>query len=331
MARGDGGKLVFETDDDHRVFLARLGEVCGTCGWRVHAWVLMGNHFHLLLETPEANLSFGMKWLLGTLSQGWNRARGRRGHVFQGRYKSVPVNSSDADACYFKIVADYIHLNPARAGLAGGRQGKLASYRWSSLEAYVRGKGPVWLEMDRVLKSFELAENGRGRRAYAAWLEARAGDDGGGIDAQALAALRRGWYLGEETFNDRLLALVDEAKGIKPRKRGGPEGMVRDHGENEAGRLIGACLTALGLPAEASELMAMRKGDERKSLIAALVRSRSRTAVITDWIAKRLHMGHPGSVSRQLGKVRIDGKLQQNSESLKKCYDAGTPDMFIVM
>ena len=78
MARGDGGKMVFETDDDRLVFLKRLGETCSSCGWRVHAWVLMGNHFHLLLETPQPNLVAGMKWLLGVFSQGWNRARGRR-------------------------------------------------------------------------------------------------------------------------------------------------------------------------------------------------------------------------------------------------------------
>jgi putative transposase len=97
MARGDGGKPVFETDLDRKAFLSRLGEVCTSHGWRVHAWVLMGNHFHLLLETPEANLASGMKYLLGTFSQAWNRARKRRGHVFQGRYKAVPVSGSQAD------------------------------------------------------------------------------------------------------------------------------------------------------------------------------------------------------------------------------------------
>jgi REP element-mobilizing transposase RayT len=66
MARGDGGKTIFEEDDDREVFLSRLGEVCGRCGWKVHAWVLMGNHFHMLVETPEANLVDGMGWLLGT-------------------------------------------------------------------------------------------------------------------------------------------------------------------------------------------------------------------------------------------------------------------------
>lgn len=99
----------------------------------------MGNHFHLLLETPLPNLFAGMKWLLGTFSQGWNRSCQRQGYVFQGRYKSVPVNSSDTDLYYFRIMADYIYLNPAREGLAGGRAGTLAGYRWSSLLSYAGG------------------------------------------------------------------------------------------------------------------------------------------------------------------------------------------------
>ena len=113
MARGDGGKAVFEEDRDRRDFIDRLGTPCVGHGWKIHAWVLMGNHFHLLLETPEANLVSGMRRLLGGFSQAWNRRRKRRGHVFQGRYKSVPV-TGNSDEYYLRIVADYIHLNPAR-------------------------------------------------------------------------------------------------------------------------------------------------------------------------------------------------------------------------
>jgi putative transposase len=179
MARGNGGDEVFVTDDDQKAFLFRLGQVCSSHGWKVHAWVLMGNHFHLLLETPQANLVTGMKLLLATFSQGWNRARQRRGHVFQGRYKAVPVNGTDADTHYFKALADYIHLNPARAGLAGGGRGPLVSYPWSSLPSHLKGNGPDWLVSGRILRAFNLADDGRGRRAYVAWLEARAANDGG--------------------------------------------------------------------------------------------------------------------------------------------------------
>ena len=97
MARGDGGKPVFEDDKDRYGWLDLLGKACERFGWRVHAWVLMGNHFHLLLETPEPNLVAGMKWLLGVYSQGWNRRRQRKGHVFQGRYKAVVVNGEVRD------------------------------------------------------------------------------------------------------------------------------------------------------------------------------------------------------------------------------------------
>lgn len=314
MARGDGGKTVFENKDDHEVFLHRLGEACDSCGWRVHAWVLMGNHFHLLLETPQANLVAGMKWLLGVFSQGWNRARGRKGHVFQGRYKAVPVSGSDTDRYYFRIVADYIHLNPARAGLAGGRHGKLADYRWSSLASYARGKGPEWLEMDRVLQSFELAKDGRGRRAYVAWLEARA-NEGGKIGEKAQAAMKRGWYLGDDTFKDQLLDLMEKLKGgTRKRPRKGTAENWRDHGERDAEDLISRCAPELDLPTGRKELEALRKGDERKALLAGLLARK--TTVSREWLGQRLGMGHPGSVSRMLGEVKRSPKLRKRFDEI---------------
>jgi putative transposase len=316
MARGDGGKKIFETDDDRLVFLKRLEEVCGSCGWRVHAWVLMNNHFHLLLETPQPNLVAGMKWLLGVFSQGWNRARGRQGHVFQGRYKAVPVNGSVTDRYYFRIVADYIHLNPARAKLAGGKSGRLTDYRWSSLPCFAKGKEPAWLVTDRVLQSFELSESGRGRRAYVDWLEARAANDGGKIDRRAQEALRRGWYLGEDSFRDCLLDLVDKAKGVKARKSKKSESVARDHGLRDTESIIETCGPVLELPKSAADLAKLRKGDERKALLAAILRTR--TSVGFDWIAKRLAMGHPGSVSRLVSKVNQDPKLQKRTHELEK-------------
>ncbi len=320
MARGDGGKTIFEDDDDRKAFIGRLGEVCERCGWKVHAWVLMGNHCHLLLETPEANLVVGMKWLLGTFSQGWNRARQRRGHVFQGRYKSVPVNGEETGAYYFRIVADYIHLNPARAGLAGGSGGKLVDYKWSSLGAYAKGKPPDWMVIDRVLRAFELAEDGRGRRAYVAWLEARAAEDGGKINDEAQAALRRGWYLGEESFKDKLLAMVDRARGGEsPRKA--KTKVASAHGEGEAERLIKEGCKVLELPTNRRELEKLRKSDERKVLLAAVLRRR--TSVGVNWIAERLAMGHPGSVSRMLGAIQGERNSRKRLGELEKMLISG--------
>jgi REP element-mobilizing transposase RayT len=305
MARGDGGKIIFEGDDDRKAFLFRLGQVCGSHGWRIHSWVLMGNHFHLLLETPEPNLVTGMKFLLGTFSQGWNARRSRRGHVFQGRYKSVPVSAAMGSPYYFRIAADYIHLNPARAGLAGGKRGKLVSYKWSSLPCYLTGKGPEWLVLDRVLGAFELAKDGRGRRAYVAWLEARA-EAGGVVDDLAMKELRRGWYLGEPTFADKLHALVE---GKPERKTEGRDRTAKGHDESDAEDLASRALGGLGMPLETAALAELRKGDPRKVLVAVLVRKN--TSVSNRWLGDRLAMGHTAGVSRLLGEFR------KEKESLK--------------
>jgi len=316
MARGDGGKMIFDDDLDRKGFLSRLGGVCESHGWKVHAWVLMGNHFHLLLETPQANLVSGMKLLLGTFSQSWNRKRLRRGHVFQGRYKAVPVNGSESDPYYFRIVADYIHLNPARAGLTGGKMGALTGYEWSSLPAYQRGKAPEWLVMDRVLGAFALAKDGRGRRAYVEWLEARALNDGGEIGEKATQALRRGWYLGEEGFKNRLLKLL---KGQAKRPASGKSqsgGALRDRGEREAQRILEEGKRLLGLPADQEALADIRKGDRRKVLLARILRSK--TAISNDWISDRLCMGHPGSVSRLVSESRNDQAINKECERLTK-------------
>ncbi len=101
MARGNGGDAVFVADDDSKAFLHRLSQVCEGRGWKVHAWVLMGNHFHLLLEPPQANHVSGMKWLLSAYSHGWNRARIRRGHVLQGLYNKASIFSLVSGPCPF--------------------------------------------------------------------------------------------------------------------------------------------------------------------------------------------------------------------------------------
>lgn len=317
MARGDGGKQIFIQKEDHESFLYWLEKVCGSHGWQVHAWVLMGNHFHLLLETPEANLSSGMRVLLGTFSQAWNSRYQRRGHVFQGRYKSVPVAGEvAADAHYFKSVADYIHLNPARAGLAGGARGKLVDFPWSSLPQYAKGNLPAWLAIDRVLDAFKLSHDRRGRSAYVAWLEARASAAGGKIEEAAMEALRRGWYLGQESFRDKLLGVMDRAKLGNRKKDSHTGGAVRAYNESEAERIVGAVGAALGLSMKRENLMLLKKGDRSKVICAAI--AKGRTAVGNDWLAERLGMGHGSYVSTLVQRIRRDQKEQK---ILKKYED----------
>ncbi len=103
MSRGDKGARIFKDRQDYEIFFAGMEEVCERCGWRLHAFVQMPNHFHWLLETPEANLVAGMKWFLGTYSQRCNARHGVRGHVFQGRYKALPIQSDSGG--YFETVS----------------------------------------------------------------------------------------------------------------------------------------------------------------------------------------------------------------------------------
>ncbi|MEO5714155.1 MAG: transposase [Luteolibacter sp.] len=302
MARGDGGKPVFEDDKDRYGWVDLLEAGCARFGWRVHAWVLMGNHFHLLLETPEPNLVAGMKWMLGVYSQRWNRRRQRKGHVFQGRYNAVVVNGEERDGSYFKIVADYIHLNPVRSGWAGGDTGKrLRSWKWSSFAAYAGGKQPEWLETARVMRAFQLSDDGRGGRAYAGYLEERAKDAKQAVTDESLKELRRGWCLGEKGFSEKVLEALSGV--VRPkRKRGSVSGEAASaHDAAEAERIAVAALLALGLPTEASALHGKGKWVEETTLVAVLIRKR--TGVKNRWVAERLGMGHEGNVTRAIRRV----------------------------
>ena len=117
MNRGDNRKKVFLDNLDYELFLVRMGEVCGRSGWRMHGYVLMPNHFHWLVETPEANLVAGMKWFMGAYSIGFNARHGHRGHVFQGRYKAVVVESGQGN--YFERVSTYVDTGVKVPDFAG--------------------------------------------------------------------------------------------------------------------------------------------------------------------------------------------------------------------
>ena len=113
MARGNRREAIFHDDDDRRFFLATQAEACGMTGWRVHCWVLMGNHYHLFIETPEANLVAGMGWLQNTLTRRHNVRHQAWGRLFGDRYKAVLVDG--ADSYHYRTLADYIQCQPAAA------------------------------------------------------------------------------------------------------------------------------------------------------------------------------------------------------------------------
>src|SRR5438876_7051716 len=150
LSRGDRREEIFRDDVDRKSFVETLGVACEKTNWLVHAYCLMGNHFHLVVETPKPNLVAGMKWFLGTYTSRFNRRHKLFGHLFSGRYKSLVVEGSGNG--YLRTVCDYVHLNPVRAGLLKADV-PLESFRWSSYPDYLRpgSQRPSWLRVDRLL------------------------------------------------------------------------------------------------------------------------------------------------------------------------------------
>ena len=138
-SRGDRQEAIFDDDRDRTAFLNVLGDVVSRFRWQCHAYCLMGNHYHLMIETPEGNLTKGMRQLNGVFTQWSNRRHQRSGHLFQGRYKAILI---DAES-YLLELSRYLHLNPVRVKRYSQREveekmGIIRSYRWSSYRGYVQ-------------------------------------------------------------------------------------------------------------------------------------------------------------------------------------------------
>jgi putative transposase len=284
MNRGDRREDIFLDGEDRQRFLCTLGEACQKTKWQVHAYCLMSNHFHLVVETPEANLVAGMKWLLGVYTKRFNIRHKWCGHLFAGRYKALIVDGSGRG--YLRAVCDYVHLNPVRAKLVGPAA-PLASYLWSSYGDYLkpRAERPPWLRVDRLLGETGIPkDSAAGRREWARQMELRREQEA----STEYQDIRLGWCLGSEEFRQDLLAAAAERAGASH------YGSDRfESGEERARRMIAQEVRRLGW-AE-SELARRRKGDRHKVALAR--RLRAETTMSLAWIAERLQMGSWSYVS----------------------------------
>jgi REP element-mobilizing transposase RayT len=150
MDRGDRREDIFINDVDRQDLLKTLAEACQKTAWQVHAYCLMRNHFHLVLETPDANLVEGMRWFLSAYTIRLNQRQKLFGHVFSGRYKALIVEGRGNG--YLKTACDYVHLNPVRAHLLG-TEDRLLAYPWSSFGWYLAAPEhrPGWMRVDLLL------------------------------------------------------------------------------------------------------------------------------------------------------------------------------------
>ncbi len=296
--RGNYRADLFKTGGAQAAFEACLFEACAKSGWVLHAFVLMSNHYHLALETPEGNLVAGMQWLQATFANRFNRLRGERGHLFQGRYKSLLVEEDAA----LGQVCHYLHLNPVRAGVVPVE--RLKAYRYSSYwYLWEKRARPAFLQVATALsEAGNLADDRRGWQAYQDYLAWQAAEGPAG-KSKAYVSLSRGWALGSTGFKAALVK--DHALQATSRA-------WEVSGKDEIRRLQWAetltrCLHVLGKTAAAAV-------QERKSVpwkVAAAAFLKQTTQASNGWLAEQLHMGRAVSVSQYVGQLRHAGGAAQ--------------------
>lgn len=195
-SRGDRQEDIYFSDLDREKWLAIFGQVCKRFNWRCHCFCLMSNHYHVVVETIEGNLSKGMRQLNGVYTQYFNQAHQRTGHVFQGRYKGILVEKDS----YLMELSRYVVLNPVRAGMVNN----VKDWPWSSYPSITGEKDiPEWLEVNWLLGQFGKQRN-RAIAKYKDFVRQ-------GVGLPSLwRALSRQIYLGGEGFVERMQKELDE-------------------------------------------------------------------------------------------------------------------------
>jgi putative transposase len=200
-SRGDGREDIYLKDSDRRLFLDVLGNVCERFNWTVHAYCLMSNHYHLVVETPDGNLSKGMRQINGVYTQSFNKVYARVGHVFQGRYKAILVQKE----AYLLELARYVVLNPVRAGMVRDP----GEWPWSSYRAmFDPAHAPEWLETRWILSAFGETESDAVKR-YAQFVA-----DGMGLPSP-WQDLKHQIFLGSDAFVDVMRSKIPANRDLR--------------------------------------------------------------------------------------------------------------------
>ncbi len=199
-SRGDRREAIYEDDEDRGRWLEILGHTCKRFNWRCHAYCQMDNHYHIVIETAEANLSKGMRQLNGVYTQYYNIQHDRVGHVFQGRFKGILVERDE----YLLELARYVVLNPVRANVTK----TIGVWKWSSYKAMVgKESAPIWLETDWILGQFSRQRK-RAIEKYVDFVRA-------GVGLPPIwDSLKNQIFLGTEKFIRKQQKLIDKKASL---------------------------------------------------------------------------------------------------------------------
>lgn len=289
LNRGNYRADIFRTEKAKTAFLACLAEACAKTGWRVHAWCVMSNHYHLAVETPNANLVEGMRWLQGTFSVRFNRFRREQGHLFQGRYKSLIVEPGEG----LGRLGHYIHLNPVRAKLCGVEA--LAQWAWSSYAWLQQPRNrPDWYTPSAVLEhAGGLADTPKGRAKYQDYL-AWVCEDEPTRQALQFERMSAGWVIGSTAFRKELAQEHRTAAAELAMGRGDQENL--DLAEVLRQEALSKLLRQAGKTR--SDLAREGKSVPWKVAVAAFMKRR--TTASNRWLSEQLCLGNLYEVSRKV-------------------------------
>ena len=288
ISRGNERRPIVRDDADREKRVDWLRRAVETYGWRLHAWVLMTNHEHLFVETPEANLSAGMQFLNGSYTSYFNRRHRRTGHLFEGRFKGHLVEEEG----HFLEISRYIHLNPVRAKMTD-RPGE---YPWSSYEGFVRARRMLsWVCYDRVLGEFDCQPSAA-RRAYGRFVRA-------GISERVPSPFRQaigGLVLGSDEFAARIRRIVDKA----PEDREVPD-LKRLRSRPTISRISAAVATCFGYK-DVPWMAGCRSEDAARATAAYLARVRFGYSAKS--VGEALHYRDSSGVSHAVKRIEAASK-----------------------
>lgn len=304
LNRGNYRHDIFNVVGSADAFERVLFDACPRFGWRLFAYVIMSNHYHLCLKTEDANLVPGMQWLQSTFANRFNRFVDERGHVFQGRYQSLLVE----DGPSVLRVVNYIHLNPVRAGIV--EISSLQKYTHSSFPKYFQKKRPACLvAKDWLYEAGDLKPTPSGFAAYAKSLAFVIESDPN-RRSELHRELCRGWYVGTREGKKALLG--DVVEGLIDSRA---KSIV--FGEEKAEILLQTGLSRLGKDVEA--LASDLKLCAWKVALASWIKMQS--SVSNRWLSENLHMGSIYNISKA-----VSLELRQGNRRRGPWRKLGTPN-----
>ena len=292
LNRGNYRQSIFEVEGTAEAFENVLFEACLRFGWRLYAYVVLSNHYHLCLKTKDANLVVGMQWMQSTFANRFNRFVGQRGHVFQGRYKALLVEEGPS----LLRVVNYIHLNPVRARIK--KVESLKDYPYSSFPKYFMRKRPVCLDaVDWLLEAGDLKPTPQGFRCYhqsLAWVV----EADSKKRTELYQQLCRGWFVGTRAGKKALLEEVDA--GVV----GANQGLL-GFGEDQAESMLETGLARLDKTSD--DLLSDLKLARWKVVLAAWIKLQC--GIGNRWLSENLHMGSIYSISKAVSAELRDARL----------------------